>query len=766
MFTRPKLSLRARFLWSTTLLVVVLVVAALLVLLPFQRNTLSDISADVSKLADSVQSEQSNALAALVQRQLAEAEGTLRTKAESLARILAKLVSDPLAASNPLAMDYYCQQNCTDPEVVLAYVVDAEGKIASTFCNEDDKAIQSLLDATRQQSLAELAEALKTSDNILEVGADVMQGDQVIGRTVVLVSFSISQQQHVDSFAVFAKDTEKQLASLQDHIEGDVSNATMRGLTGLIGGSLVAVLLAVAIGIVISRSITRPIKNLVGVFKSLAIGEPVDKIGVDRTDEVGQLIDSLNLIIDSNQSIIDQANTIAEGDYSVGVVPRCDGDELSIALNTMTKNLRATSAQNERERENLQNIFSAAPFAMLLVDDNANVKQVNDSSAKFAGRNGAEMVDVQPGDALSCIHTARGAGECGLGSICSTCPIRKTVEQVLRSGQAVHDVEVVHHRFLDGKETYVWLRINASPVCIDGKRHVVLTISDVSNEKEAAEALRRARDNLELRVQQRTAELHAARDAAVVANRAKSTFLANMSHELRTPLHGILSFAGFGVTRHATAGPEKLLDYFQEIKHSGHTLLELLNDLLDLAKLESGKMTFELQPAPLDVLVAAVVDEFRSLASDRNLAIHWTEPDFEAEAAIDAERIKQVIRNLLSNAIKFSPKGGAVELAMRRGDHSVTVTLRDQGPGIPDNEFEAVFDKFVQSSKTESRTGGTGLGLSICREIITVHQGRIWAENHPRGGAVFSFEIPLSAKFDRQSKPALVAAGDHPQKQL
>jgi signal transduction histidine kinase len=244
---------------------------------------------------------------------------------------------------------------------------------------------------------------------------------------------------------------------------------------------------------------------------------------------------------------------------------------------------------------------------------------------------------------------------------------------------------------------------------------------------------------------------------AIVASQAKSEFLANMSHELRTPLHSILSFASFGIKKYAGAEPEKLLDYFSRIKQSGKTLLELLNDLLDLAKLESKKVTFAFEPIDVRILVRSVTDEFDALLSERNLNIRHETSKFDEQVMLDADKIKQVLRNLLNNAIKFSPEGGIIDVAICRVGSSVRVLVCDRGLGIPQDELEAVFDKFVQSSKTKTGAGGTGLGLAICREIIAAHKGRIWAENRPGGGAVFSFEMPLST--DIHTEGQLLPAG-------
>ena len=253
-----------------------------------------------------------------------------------------------------------------------------------------------------------------------------------------------------------------------------------------------------------------------------------------------------------------------------------------------------------------------------------------------------------------------------------------------------------------------------------------------------AQDLRRSNRELE----HREAELIQAKQFAEAADRSKSEFLANMSHELRTPLHGILSYSRFGIDESLTAEREEILDYFQTIGQSGDNLLALVNDLLDLAKLESGKMTFDFQPCDLAGLIAAVADEFASLTAERNIRILFEPPVGEIVVALDQERIGQVLRNLLSNSVKFSPDGGTVHVSIGETERGPRVTVRDSGPGIPADELELVFDKFAQSSKTKTGAGGTGLGLAICREIMDGHHGRIWAENTPEGGAILSLEIP------------------------
>ncbi|MCF6282634.1 MAG: ATP-binding protein [Candidatus Polarisedimenticolaceae bacterium] len=240
------------------------------------------------------------------------------------------------------------------------------------------------------------------------------------------------------------------------------------------------------------------------------------------------------------------------------------------------------------------------------------------------------------------------------------------------------------------------------------------------------------------------------RKEADAANMAKSEFLANMSHELRTPMHAILSFSTFGEEKIDTASKEKLKQYFTNIRTSGERLLTLLNDILDLSKLEAECADFNLQTHDLKTVVETAITEVSGLAHNKSLQISITLPTEPLIINFDHGKILQVIRNLLSNAIKFSPENEQIVVSfasttLQSGDNKVPATMvnvTDHGVGIPEGELEAVFNKFVQSSKTKTGGGGTGLGLAISKEIIEKHGGKIWAKNNLNGGCTFSFTVP------------------------
>ncbi|HXM46162.1 MAG TPA: response regulator [Bryobacteraceae bacterium] len=285
---------------------------------------------------------------------------------------------------------------------------------------------------------------------------------------------------------------------------------------------------------------------------------------------------------------------------------------------------------------------------------------------------------------------------------------------------------------------------------VDGSPAAVLeTNRDITKRKEAEEAVgalnvKLAAANKELELRNREVER---------ANRMKSEFLASMSHELRTPLNAIIGFSDLLAEQIAGALAPKQQRFVSHIQQGARHLLALINDILDLSKVEAGRLELNRENVAVAVVLADVLTSIRPAAAAKNIPVHSSiGPDVTVFA--DRIRFKQVLFNLLSNAVKFTPEGGRiwVEASARRG--RLTVSVSDTGLGIPIKEQEAIFDAFHQAgATTKGIKEGTGLGLAITRRLVEEHGGRIWVESDPGKGARLSFTMPAGRSLAVDAAP-------------
>src|SRR5262245_52577388 len=227
------------------------------------------------------------------------------------------------------------------------------------------------------------------------------------------------------------------------------------------------------------------------------------------------------------------------------------------------------------------------------------------------------------------------------------------------------------------------------------------------------------------------------------ASQHKSEFLANMSHELRTPLNAIIGFSEVLNERMFGDLNEKQDEYLKDIHASGTHLLSLINDILDLSKIEAGRMELELSDFSLPAAIESSLTLVRERATRRGIALgHSVDADV-SEVRADERKVRQVLLNLLSNAIKFTPEGGRIEVRAVVENGAVDVAVSDTGIGIAPEDQEAVFEEFRQVGSSMARQQGTGLGLTLCRKFVELHGGKIWVTSALGAGSTFTFRLPL-----------------------
>jgi len=356
-----------------------------------------------------------------------------------------------------------------------------------------------------------------------------------------------------------------------------------------------------------------------------------------------------------------------------------------------------------------QKIFDAVPVGIIIVDKNKKIRQVNNSALKLFQVNNKE--DILLSSCFDCFNTSPEV----------SCPIYSNIP--------LKDIEI---DLLTPNGEKIPVMKNVIPITINKEEFLLEAFMDISDLKKAE------------------GQLKVARDKAEESNQLKSAFLANMSHEIRTPMNGILGFAQILTEPGITS--VQLDRYSKIITQSGHHLLNIINDIIDIAKIESGQLNFIESAVNINQLLKELYSFFNSFIAQTEkkgieLKINLPLPDNSAVLSTDPTRLKQILTNLINNSVKFTEKG-FIEFGYELTNNNIVFHVKDSGIGIPENKKKVIFERFNQASETTEKIyGGTGLGLSISKACIEKLGGDIWVKSKINFGSEFYFTIPYKKEF-------------------
>ena len=429
-----------------------------------------------------------------------------------------------------------------------------------------------------------------------------------------------------------------------------------------------------------------------------------------------------------------------EKDYSVRAPADGDGEIASLArtFNEMVGVVEAESAASARAQAalraseaRLRQIVDLVPHLIFVKDREGRFLLANRTVAEAYGTTVPALVGRPQAELGLDAEQVRGW--------------REEDRKVIEEGVVCHVAEAP---FRDASGALRFLQTTKVPLLLeDGVTRVVLGVGiDVTERKRADDELRGYRDHLEDLVKERTAELAVAKERAEESDRLKSAFLATMSHELRTPLNSIIGFSG--VLLQGLAGPlnEEQQKQMGMVSRSAEHLLALINDVLDISKIESGQLTLATETFDLGASLASLLRSAAPLAANKGLSLEHELPPGIVEMTSDRRRVEQVVLNLLSNAVKFTDSG-SVRLACVVGDGRATIRVVDTGIGIRAEDLGMLFRPFRQvDAGTARHYEGTGLGLSISRRLVELLGGSIDVESEPGRGSTFTVVLPLRRK--------------------
>ncbi|WP_406656215.1 HAMP domain-containing sensor histidine kinase [Methanolobus sp. ZRKC2] len=396
--------------------------------------------------------------------------------------------------------------------------------------------------------------------------------------------------------------------------------------------------------------------------------------------------------------------------------------------------------QDEKsERKDLfGKIFDNAPIVMMIVNQDVKVININHATSEALGKQKEDALGLLGGELFGCINSFYDGG-CGKNNNCSECIVRNTVMSTFMTSKDIFKAQGELTIKIGDKFSTRSLVVSTTFIEPDDQYMVLVTVDDITEQKMVEKKLRESQKMLEM-----------AKNEAELANRAKSDFLANMSHELRTPLNSVIGFSDLLLTENFGKLNEKQSIYATYISSSGKHLLGLINDILDLSKVEAGKMDLNLSSFSVQNVIHDVLDTVSPQALEKNIQLKSEiDPQIDRLCA-DKSKFKQILLNLLSNAIKFTPSCGLIELKGKIVNNMLSISVIDNGIGISSEEQNTIFDPFKQvDSCLSGKNEGTGLGLAIVRKFVDMHGGEIYVESEFGKGSVFTFNLPVSSLQDQ-----------------
>lgn len=400
-----------------------------------------------------------------------------------------------------------------------------------------------------------------------------------------------------------------------------------------------------------------------------------------------------------------------------------------------------------RAQNRFRELLDAAPDAIIEANSSGRIVLVNEIAQKLFGYSREEFlglsIEALVPEATRGKHAAhRDAFE----RTASTRPMGSGMAlQAQRKDGSVFPVE-----------------ISLSPIHSDEGFHVIATVRDVTARRLAEERFQELEDRFTRELEEKNRQLRQRNAEVERSDRLKSEFLASMSHELRSPLHTIIGFAELLIEELEGPLNDKQKRFVSNIHQDSHHLLALINDLLDISKIEAGRMEFHLEKFALGPALEEVLEMIRPQAAGKNLRLTAEVPDGIFIEA-DRLRLRQVLTNLLSNAVKFTAQGGEVAVTATPRTRKVAITVTDNGVGIAREDHEAIFDKFYQvGSTTKGVREGTGLGLAITKRLVEQQGGRIWVCSEPGRGSMFTFTVKSGDETGGLERPLVLIIEDEP----